>query len=117
MTIAAAVTARAPVLAEIPAILAQTPQAHKPMGIDLSGPNALITEVFALMVGVIACVALYQAIIGKKPKLLLGLVGCVLLAGLIFRFTDVSKLRNSDIYTGVEEIGGIDGGGGPPTTR
>jgi hypothetical protein len=114
-----ALIARAPALAEMPIIFAQTAQ-KKPM-VDLSGPNATVASAFVLLVGVIALVGLWQAIVNGKPKVLLSLLACVLLAGLIYRFTDINKIRGDNgLYTGIEDIGGIEGAPpatAPPATR
>jgi hypothetical protein len=107
-----ALIARAPALAEMPIIFAQA--AQKPMGIDLSGPNQLIAQGFALLVGLIAVVGLWKTFVNGKPKVLIGLLACVLLAGFIYRFTDMGKIRDNDLYTGIEGIGGIEGT--PPAT-
>lgn len=95
----------APTLAALPPVVGA-------MGIDLTGPNALVAQVFAFLVGIIALVALWKAVVNGKPKLLFGLLGCVLIAGFIYRFTDVKKIKDNDLYTGVEDIGGIGGGDG-----
>lgn len=102
--------------AEVPLILAQTAQ-QKPMGLDLSGPAALIASGFGLLVGVCALIAIWRAAKGK-PAALFGILGCVLIAGFIYRFTDINKVRDNSLYDGIEQIGGIPAGAPTtPTTR
>jgi hypothetical protein len=106
------------VLSTLTPVIAQAQPAAPRQILDLSPLTSLALQVFGLLILGAVIVALFMGLKSMKPKALIAVACCVLIAGWIIRQAqEPEKLRESDTYDVIDDMAGIDSGGAPPATR